>query len=232
MLRQFAIGYEHFCRVVLMIAVTHVAFLVHTLMGVVVVGLFPSVSATYTTYRTWLLDEDHSWSIRQTWTVFHRAWKDDLAGANRFGWPQAVLWALFIFDYWVVNFHDAGKLGYASAGVLLLGMVLYGLFCSLSWALRSNFSESWRWIVRMTVQMVVARPLCSLCLAFIFVLTVCSWVTWPGLIPAFGIALPVFFVMLAVSMIGKVPGMSRAKDDDTHGALQQASAAAGMHPEQ
>ena len=78
MLRSFAVGYERFCRIVLMIAVTHVAFLVHTLMGVVVIGLFPSISATYTTYRTWWLDEDHSWSIRQTWTVFHRAWKDEL----------------------------------------------------------------------------------------------------------------------------------------------------------
>ena len=94
MLRSFAVGYERFCRVVLMIAVTHVAFLVHALMGVVVIGLFPSISATYTTYRTWWLDEDHSWSIRQTWTVFHRAGKDELAGATRFGWPQALLWLL------------------------------------------------------------------------------------------------------------------------------------------
>lgn len=214
MLRSFAVGYERFCRVVLMIAVTHVAFLIHTLMGVVVIGLFPSISATYTTYRTWWLDEDHSWSIRQTWTVFHRAWKDELAGANRFGWPQALLWLLLIFDYWVVNFHDAGTLGYASAGVLLIGMVFYGLFCSLSWAIRANFNESGWWIVRMTLQMVIARPLCSLCLTVLVILTVCAWMTWPGLVPAFGVALPVFFVMMIVGKFGKVPGMARPTEDD------------------
>ena len=213
MLRSFAVGYERFCRIVLMIAVTHVAFLVHALMGVVVIGLFPSISATYTTYRTWWLDEDHSWSIRQTWTVFHRAWKDELAGANRFGGSQALLWLLLIFDYWVVNFHDAGKLGYASAGVLLIGMVFYGLFCSLSWAIRANFNESGWWIVRMTLQMVIARPLCSLFLTALVILTVCAWMTWPGLIPAFGVALPVFFIIMAVGKFGKVPGMARPTED-------------------
>ena len=29
-------------------------FLVHTLLGLVVVGFFPSIAATYATFRTWL----------------------------------------------------------------------------------------------------------------------------------------------------------------------------------
>ena len=38
--------------------------------------------------------------------------------------------------------------------------------------------------------------------------------TWPGLVPAFGVALPVFFVMMIVGKFGKVPGMVRPTEDD------------------
>lgn len=55
-MKRFAVGYEFLCRIVMMVVVANVAFLVHTLLGLVVVGFFPSIAATYATFRTWLLD--------------------------------------------------------------------------------------------------------------------------------------------------------------------------------
>lgn len=40
-MHRLAEGYEFVCRVVLTLFIAHIAFLVHTLMGVVVVGFFP-----------------------------------------------------------------------------------------------------------------------------------------------------------------------------------------------
>ena len=40
-MKRFAVGYEFLCRIVMMVVVANVAFLVHTLLGLVVVGFFP-----------------------------------------------------------------------------------------------------------------------------------------------------------------------------------------------
>ena len=45
-MKRFAVGYEFLCRIVMMVVVANVAFLVHTLLGLVVVGFFPSIAAT------------------------------------------------------------------------------------------------------------------------------------------------------------------------------------------
>lgn len=46
-MRRFALGYEYLCRIVLMLIVCQVAFIVHTIMGLVVGGFFPSIAALY-----------------------------------------------------------------------------------------------------------------------------------------------------------------------------------------
>ena len=105
---RVALTYERLCRIVLMVFVVNVAMLVHTLMGLILGGFFPSIAAAYATFRTWLIDEDQSWRIRQTWTVFHRAWKDELTQANLFGWVQLLIGLALAWDYSLVNWTDLG----------------------------------------------------------------------------------------------------------------------------
>ena len=158
-MKRFAVGYEFVCRIIMMVFVVHVAFIVHTLMGLVVAGVFPSVAACYDTYRTWLLDVgDRSWGVKQTWTVFHRAWMDELSGANVFGWPMFVIWVLLVWDYYLVGWNNMGLMGSALLGALLVLNVFYGLFMMVAWAVRSNFEEKPMWVVRMSLQMVIVRP--------------------------------------------------------------------------
>ena len=45
-MQRFAVGYEFVCRVILMVLVVHVVFIVHTVMGLVIAGLFPSIAAS------------------------------------------------------------------------------------------------------------------------------------------------------------------------------------------
>ena len=60
-MKRFAVGYEFLCRIIMMIVVVNVAFVAHTLLGLIVGGLFPSVAASYATFRSWLLDvDDHA----------------------------------------------------------------------------------------------------------------------------------------------------------------------------
>ncbi|MCI1832632.1 MAG: DUF624 domain-containing protein [Bifidobacterium sp.] len=207
-MKRVAVGYEHLCRIILMVFITHVAFVVHTCAGLVLAGFFPSVAATYATYRTWLLDvDDRSWSMRQTWITFHRAWKKELVAANVLGWPQFALWALIVWEYWLVQNNDFGVSGIAVSGLLLVVNVFYGLFVILSWAVHANFDEGPVWIVRTSLGMVIARPLCSMMIVLLLLITAWIYSMWPGLVVAFGLAVPIYVFMATVYSWGRLPGM-------------------------
>lgn len=207
-MKRVAVTYEYYCRIIMMILVAHAAFIVHTLLGLVVGGLFPSVAAMYATYRTWVINvNDRSWTIRQTWITFHRAWKAELGQANAFGWPQFAVWALLVWEYWLVQNNDMGVFGIGVSGALLLLNLFYGLFVLVSWAVHANFDESPYWTLRTSIAMVIARPMCSLMVLLLFVITVWAYATWPGLMMAFGVSVPVFATMMAVYSWGRLPGM-------------------------
>lgn len=215
-MRGVVLGYERGARIVMMIFVVNVAFVVHALLGVVIAGFFPAVAASYATFRTWALSKDKAWTVKQTWITFHRAWKDDLGAANAFGWPQLAVGLLLVWDYYLANWNDMGVFGIAVSGVLLLVNVFYGLFVLASWAVRSNFNERPWWIVRTSLQMVLARPLCSLMIVVLLVLTVWAWAQWPGILMTFGFAVPIFAVVIAVYSFGRLPGMdARAGNEAT-----------------
>lgn len=206
-MRGVALGYERVARVILMVFVVNVAIVVHTLMGFVIAGFFPAVAASYSTFRTWVLSVDKAWTVRQTWSIFHQAWKGDRAGANAFGWPQLAIGIVLVWDYYLANWNDMGTMGIAVSGILLLANLFYGLFVLTSWAVRSNFEERPSWIVRTSLQMVLARPFCGLAIVVLLCLTVWAWMTWPGILMTFGFAVPIFAVVIAVYSLGRLPGM-------------------------
>jgi uncharacterized membrane protein YesL len=207
-MRRFALWYEYVCRIIMNVFVTHIAFLVHTLMGAVIVGFFPSIAATNTTYRAWLRDvDDREWKAGRTWAVFHHAWKTELRSANMFGYPQFALWAFLAWDYYLANNNYMGKTGIGISGLLLLVNVLYGIFVFLSWIVRADFEEKPGWIIKYSLSMVVARPLCSLMLLLLTGIVMWAYFKWPGLAVAFGVAIPAFVATIAVYSFGRLPGM-------------------------
>lgn len=224
-MKRVAIGYEFLCRIILMVAVVHVAFIVHTVLGLGIFGLFPSVAASCGTFRNWLLDvDDRSWTVKQTWITFHRAWKAELGKANLFGYPQALVWAMLIWEYFLVQSNDMGVIGVGVSGVLLLLNLLYGLFVFLSWPVRSNFDEGFMWVLRTSLSMVIARPFCSLMVFLLFIVTVWIYTTVPGLMVAFGVAVPIFATMMAVYSWGRLPGMDVHVLEPTQADLDRAAA--------
>ncbi|MGB4966890.1 MAG: DUF624 domain-containing protein [Candidatus Saccharimonadales bacterium] len=206
-MKGVALGYERLARIVMMVFVVNVAFTAYTLAGAVVAGVFPAVAASYATFRTWALSKDTAWTVKRTWVTFHRAWIADLGSANAFGWPLLAVWLLLAWDYYLANWNDLGVVGFAVSGVLLLVNVFYGLFVLVSWAVRSNFEERPWWIVRTSLHMVIARPLCSSMVVVLLCLTAWAWSTWPGILMTFGFAAPVFAVVMAVCTFGRLPGM-------------------------
>lgn len=206
-MKNLAAGYELIARIIMMVFVLNVALIVHTLLGFGVTGFFPAIAACYASCRTWALSEDRRWTVKQTWMTFHRAWKKEWRPANVFGWPQFLVWALLIWDYYLVNWNNMGPAGAAASGVVLLVNVFYALFVLVSWAVASNYDERPWWIARVSLHMVIARPLCSVMLILVLCVTAWVWMTWPGVLIVFGLALPIFLVVMTVYSFGRLHGM-------------------------
>lgn len=200
--------YEFACRVVLLVLVVHIAFLVFSLAGLIILGVFPAFSATIATYRAWVRDvKDRRWSVKQTWKLFFHFWKDDLVWANIVGYPLTLI-AVFLFvDYMLVNNNYLGAPTYAVSGILLLLNVVYSLFATLVWVVRANFDEDFFWILKQTLTLVIVRPLCSLMLIIMLLLVLFSYAKWPGLALAFGVSVPLFAVVVVVYSFARLPGM-------------------------
>ena len=155
MLARFSVAYERFCRLLLTIFVVNIAMLVHTLLGAVVLGFFPSCAAAQTTFRTWLRAEDRSMRAKEVWGIFHGAWKNELKQANLFGWPLAVCWVVLAIDYYMMNWHARGTFDVAVSGVLFVLALVLLAFTMLVWVVRANYDEHPLWIVRTTLTMIV-----------------------------------------------------------------------------
>jgi len=207
MLARFSVAYEHFCRLLLAVFVVNVAILVHTLLGAVLLGFAPSCAAAQVTFRTWILSEDRSMSVKEVWRIFHAAWKKEFKQANLFGWTLTAVWAVILLDYYVMNWHARGTFDVGISGVLLVLAVVLALFTKLVWVVRANYDERPAWIIRTTLSMIIARPLCSLLLTGLTILTILAWAQWPGLLMVFGLALPMFCTIWVVYAFGKLPGM-------------------------
>ena len=183
MLARFSVAYERFCRLLLTIFVVNIAMLVHTLLGAMVLGFFPSCAAAQTTFRTWLRAEDRSMRAKEVWGIFHGAWKNELKQANLFGWPLAVCWVVLAIDYYMMNWHARGTFDVAVSGVLfVLALVL------------------------LAFTMLVC-PLCTLLQIGLALLAILAWAQWPGLLMVFGMSLPMFCTAWIVYSFGRIPGM-------------------------
>ncbi|NEG70283.1 YesL family protein [Bifidobacterium choloepi] len=206
---RFARGYEALARTIMMIAVVHVAMIAYTLAGLVVAGLFPSVAAAYGTFRRWLRSpDDRGWTVRQSWTTFRKAWRSELVSANLLGWPLTALWALLLWEYWIVQRNDFGVAGVAVSGVLLMVNVFYLVFQGLVWICHVHFAEATAWVLRRAAMLAVGRPLCSLMILATAVTVAWLYWKWPGLGAAFGLALPIFAVIAIAYCWARLPGLN------------------------
>ena len=81
----------------------------------------------------------------------------------------------------------------------------------------------------MSLNMTLARPLCTLLLLAFTVIIGWTWSQWPGVFMVFGAAVPIFAVQAVIYSFGGLPGMS-VKEQLSPGATDEAVAESGGVP--
>ena len=196
----------------------HVYWIGHTLLGGVVLGIFPATAAVHAVIRRDLMaareggSGDPRGSLREE---FHRAWKQEFRQANTLGYTFVVMWALLLLDRRVLDSVDLGVGAPVLAGLLwlLTGFV----FCMTAHvgALSAHFSEGVFALVRRSAVFVLARPLQAGLNAVIVAVVLCVYYVVPGLVPVFGLVVPTYLSFVYIWSTSVLPHGARTEQADS-----------------
>lgn len=187
-------------------------WIVHTLMGGVVLGAYPATAAVFAILRRDHMEADDLQGGRHRpslWREFHDVWRSELVGSNVIGLVLTAGWAVVAFDHRLLRAAGAGAVDMAVApalqwGLWILTLVLLVVSASV-FVLRAHFAEGPGRVLRRSVVLAIARPVLALVCAGILAATLGLYYVLPGLAVVFGVVAPAFAVMAYVWQTGVLP---------------------------
>lgn len=187
-------------------------WIVHTLLGGVVLGAYPATAAVLAVLR-----RDHmeaaGWEGGRDrpslWREFHDVWRAELVGANVFGVVLTAGWAVVVYDHRLLRAVGTQGVEMAAAPVLqwllwILTLVLLVVTATV-FVLRAHFADGPVGILRRSVVLAIARPVLALVCAGILGVALGLYYVLPGLAVVFGVVAPAFAVMAYVWQTGVLP---------------------------
>lgn len=189
----------------------HLLWIMGSLAGAIVLGLFPATAALHAVLRADQLEHAREAAGAdlphrgRVWTEFWAAWRSEFRRANLLGTGLVLAWAVIVVDRWVLAGQDLGALAPWVSGLVVLLTILLTLVTLTIWPLAAHFVDPLRRILRMTLTLLITRPLVALSIAFTAALTVWIWQTVPGLAPVFGIAFPCWAISRLIWRSGTMP---------------------------
>lgn len=177
------------CQWVVRLATVNLLWAGFSVVGGIVLGLFPATVAMFSVTRRWL-DGDPDVSV---WRHFTACYRKEFGAANRFGWPILLCGALFAIDLFLVVESERLLLRVTGFVVLVLALA-YLLVLPYAFPVFSHFALGAQHLVKLTVLLGLGRPLGGL-MAWIGIAG-CGLVflQLPGLLPFFGVSAPSLWV--------------------------------------
>ncbi|MEV0345524.1 DUF624 domain-containing protein [Nonomuraea sp. NPDC050680] len=167
----------------------HLLWLGWTLVGGGLLGIFPATAAVYAVVRRDLMGRGEPSRLR---AEFGAAWREQFRGANILGYSFLGLWALLLLDRHLVATVDLGSAGQGLAGLFWVLAVFLSCMSAAVWPLAAHFAEGVPKLIVRSAVFVLARPLIAGFNAGAVAVVLCVYNVVPGLVPVFGITVPVY----------------------------------------
>ncbi len=190
-------------EIVLRLFLLHLLWILHTLRGGVVVGLFPATAAVHAVLRRDVMSRDYARA--GLWREFGAGWRSELGRANVLGWTITTLWAVLLVQHGILTATPPTGLAAGVAGALWLVMAVLGVVTSVAWVLHAHFEESVMALLRRSLTLAVGRPLVALGCAAGVAVVLCGYYVLPGLIPVLGTTLPALVAVTTLWGSGVLP---------------------------
>jgi uncharacterized membrane protein YesL len=172
----------------------HLLWVLGTLRGGIVLGLFPATAAVVAVLRRDALDEvllrDDAAGRDPLRREFATVWRNELRPANVLGYAVAALWAVLLIDRHLLGAVDMGAVGPVLAGLLWVLTAFAFVMTACLPALFAHYAEGPAAVLRRAAVLVIARPRQAGLAALAVGVVLCVYYVVPGLVPVFGVALP------------------------------------------
>lgn len=186
----------------------HLLWVVGTLAGGVVLGVFPATAAAYAVLRRDVLGDDGREALVRE---FRTAWLREFRTANVLGYALAALWVLLLWDGQLLGAGVFAAAAPAVAGLVTIATVVLALMTTQAFALAAHFDEGPGALLRRSAVMVVARPVPTLVNAVVWAVVLCAYYVVPGLVPVFGVVGPAYLSFTYLWGTGVLPPRQSAQ---------------------
>ncbi|MCP2267202.1 YesL family protein [Promicromonospora thailandica] len=190
----------------------HLLWLLHTLRGGVVLGVFPATAAVHEVLRHDLMSDDVT-ERRGLRAEFDAAWRANLRGANVLGYALTVLWAVLLAERQALAGAGSGLAG-AAGSLLWFAAAFLAVATALVWPLAAHYDEAALPHLRRAATLVLARPVTALVTASAGGAILAAYYLVPGLVPVLGVAAPALATTYCLRRSGILPAPASAPSPD------------------
>ncbi|MFI2363368.1 YesL family protein [Promicromonospora sp. NPDC019610] len=188
----------------------HLLWLLHTLRGGVLLGVFPATAAVHEVLRRDLMSDDIA-ERRGLWKEFDVAWRANLRGANLLGYALTLLWAVLLAERQLLAGAGTGLAG-AAGSLLWFATAFLAAACAQVWPLAAHYDEAPVVHLRRAATLVLARPLIALTSASALGAVLAVYYLVPGLVPVLGVAAPALATSYCLRRSGILPKSATLHD--------------------
>lgn len=182
----------------------HLLWMLYTLRGGVLLGVFPATAAVHDALRADLMSDDGA-ERSGLRARFGQTWRRSFRRANTLGYVYTALWAVLFFEHRLLDGAGGSGLGSAAAGLLWFAMAHLFMVGALVWMLDAHFAESVPALLRRASTLVLGRPLVGLGATAAFAAVLCLYYLVPGLIAVFGVTGPALATSVFLWHSGVLP---------------------------
>lgn len=173
----------------------HLLWLIHTLLGGVVLGVFPATSALIGVLRRDVLDGAEPSERASLPREFHQRWRSEWRSANKLGLVLVGAWSLIVYLHWWMGANPLPLPSLVASGITTVVLVLLALVTTQVWLLQAHFSDRTLPLIGRSLILLIAKPGHCLILAAAVALTGYLYVQVPGVAAVFGLSIPAYLTI-------------------------------------
>ncbi|WP_058306617.1 YesL family protein [Gracilibacillus massiliensis] len=181
-------GFYKFLEWLMWIMYLNLLWIISTLAGLIIFGLFPATMALTTTIREWHVHEEISFH-----KSFLKAYKHYFIKSNLFGLLFLVAgYILFVDLQWILQ--NTSTFQFLFLVVLCVVAFIYLITIMYTFPVMAHFDLSIGQVMKHAIVIGVFSPLVTLGIGISLILLYYLWSFIPGLLPVIGVSLPIYII--------------------------------------
>lgn len=183
---KFLNGYQKLGEIGLDLFLLNVYWVIGTLLGGILLGVFPSTVALYACIRQ---KEVYGFYKGKLYKVFWTFYKQEFLKANKLGALIYLISFMLYIDFRLLTIFDMGIMGALAVSVLAILTIVFVLILLYLFPIYVQFDDTLKNYIKRSVILVIGKPKETVIAFILAVIVFVAYYNLPGLIPVFGISI-------------------------------------------